>query len=95
MLVRAIAPSLVNDGVSNPLPDPILSIHNKDGVALYLNDNWQDNPQAADIIATGAPPSDPNESAILAGFAPGNYTAVVAGKDGATGVALVEVYHIK
>jgi len=35
------------------------------------------------------------ESAILADLAPGNYTAVVSGVNGATGVALVEAYHLQ
>jgi hypothetical protein len=96
ILVRAIGPSLKNSGVANALPDPTLSIHDSQGAALISNDNWADDPQqAAAINATGAPPSDSRESAIIAGFAPGNYTAVVAGKSGATGVALVEAYHIK
>jgi hypothetical protein len=30
----------------------------------------------------------------LADLAPGNYTAIVSGVGGATGVALVEAYHL-
>jgi hypothetical protein len=32
------------------------------------------------------------ESAVVRTLTPGNYTAIVSGKDNATGVALVEVY---
>jgi autotransporter-associated beta strand protein len=96
ILVRAIAPSLKDSGVANALPDPTLSIHNAQGETLISNDDWANDPQqAAAITATGVPPTDSRESAIIAGFAPGNYTAVVAGKNGASGVALVEAYHIK
>ena len=37
-------------------------------------------------------PSDDRESVILATLAPGAYTAIVRGIDGATGVALIEIY---
>jgi len=39
-------------------------------------------------------PIDDRESAIVAFLAPGGYTVIVGGKDGATGVALVEAYRI-
>lgn len=50
--------------------------------------------QASGISATGIPPTDNRESAILITLKPGNYTAIVRGKSGATGVALVEVYNL-
>jgi hypothetical protein len=47
------------------------------------------------VNATQLAPTDDREAAIVAPFlTPGNYTAVVEGKDGATGVALVEAYRI-
>jgi hypothetical protein len=48
----------------------------------------------AAITATGVPPTDPHESAIIATLPPGNYTAVVRGAGGSTGVASVEVYNL-
>jgi hypothetical protein len=45
-------------------------------------------------LATGLAPSYDAESAILRTLAPGNYTAVVRGKNNTTGVALVEVYSL-
>ena len=47
-----------------------------------------------DIEATGLPPSNDLESAILRTLDPGLYTAVVTGKNGATGVGLVEAYDL-
>lgn len=46
------------------------------------------------IEQTGIPPNDSSESAILAELAPGAYTAIVAGKNGASGTALIEVYNL-
>ena len=50
--------------------------------------------QQAAIAATGKAPSNDNESAILGLLAPGNYTAIVAGKNGTTRVALIEFYSL-
>jgi len=55
------------------------------------NDNWKNSQQAA-IQATGLAPASDFESAILLTLPVGNYTAVVAGKNSSTGVALVEAY---
>jgi hypothetical protein len=58
-----------------------------------VNDNWRDT-QAAAIIATGIPPTNDLESAILVMLAPGAYTAIVKGNNGTSGVGLVEVYDL-
>jgi hypothetical protein len=63
------------------------------------NDNWKVNDQTQtsqenQIRATTLPPGDDLESAILTTLPPGNYTAILAGKDGGTGVGVVEVYDL-
>jgi hypothetical protein len=93
VLIRAIGPSLANFGITNPLLDPTLELHDNSGTALATNDNWQTT-QESEIIATGIPPTDPRESAIVSTLPPGGYTAVVRGKNNATGIAVVEVYNI-
>ena len=50
--------------------------------------------QQTEIEATGLQPQDDLESAVLETLAPGAYTAIVAGRGGGTGVALVEVYRL-
>ena len=92
-LARAIGPSLINFGIENPLLDPILELHDSSGATMASNDNWQDD-QKTEIEATGIPPTDTAESAILALLMPGNYTAIVRGKNDTVGVALVEVYKV-
>ena len=91
VLVRAIGPSLAQHGITNPLQDPTLELHNGNGALIAFNDNWKDT-QQAQIQATGLQPTNDNESAILRTLPPGNYTAVVRGKNNTIGVALVEVY---
>jgi hypothetical protein len=93
VLFRAIGPSLTNFGVSNVLGDPVLELHDGNGVLLASNYNWRDT-QEAEITATGLAPSNNLESAILRDLAPGPYTAIVRGLNDATGVALIEVYNL-
>jgi uncharacterized delta-60 repeat protein len=93
VLVRALGPSLASFGVATPLADPTLSLRDANGNVIANNDNWKDS-QQADIAATGKAPPKDHESAILTLLAPGNYTAIVAGKNATTGVALIEFYNL-
>ncbi len=92
LVIRALGQSLTSGGVSNPLPDPTVSIYNANGVVLQSNDDWQQDPNASTIAARGLAPGFPKESATLITLGPGVYTAIVSGVNGATGVALVEAY---
>ena len=93
MLIRAIGPELIAQGVSGALPDTILDLYDQDGAVIASNDDWKET-QQAEIEGTMIPPTDDREAAILANLATGSYTAVVSGKDGTTGVALLEVYNL-
>jgi hypothetical protein len=94
VLIRGIGPSLAKSGIANALEDPVLELHNSSGSTIFSNDNWRTS-QQQQITATGIPPSDNREAAIIATLKPGNYTAVLRGKGYATGVALVEVYNLQ
>ena len=95
VVLRAIGPSLTQQGVANPLPDPTLELRDGNGALLAANDNWGDNPaQAAELVTLGVQPQSNLESALIATLPPGQSTGIVAGK-GTSGVALVEVYHIR
>ncbi len=94
LLLRAIGPSLGGAGISNPLLDPTLELHDENGALISANDNWRDT-QESEIAATGIPPGDDREAAIVMDLAPSNYTAIVRGANGATGVALVEAYDVE
>ncbi len=92
VLVRAIGPSLTDAGVTNALADPVLQIFDANGL-LLSNDNWKDTQQFA-IQQSGLAPKKDKESALLVNLPPGAYTAIVTGKDGTTGIALVEIYRL-
>jgi len=96
VLFRAIGPSANSGGVPVPgrLADPILELRDRNGALLTSNDDWKDSPQRAEIEASGLAPSDDRESAILRTLPPGAYTAIVRGKDGSTGIGLVEAYDL-
>jgi hypothetical protein len=91
--LRAIGPSLSAAGVSNPLLDPTLELHDSNGALIMANDNWRDT-QETDITGTGIAPGDDHESAILMELGPAPYTAIVRGANNTTGVALVEAYQL-
>ena len=76
------------------MPDPTLEIHDGTGAIIASNDNWKDT-QQSEIQLTGLAPKNDTESAIVSTLTPGAYTAIVKGKGGATGVALVEVYALQ
>jgi hypothetical protein len=91
--IRGLGPSLSNFGLSDVLADPTLELRGSDGALIAQNDNWQDNSfQRAQLVALDLAPSHPNESALVAVLDPGAYTALLAGKDQTSGIALIEVY---
>jgi len=99
VLVRGIGPSLAAVGITNALANPTLELRDGNGVLLGSNDNWKLNDQTqqsqeTEIRATTIPPSNDFESAIVTTLTPGNYTAILAGKSGGVGVALVEIYNL-
>ena len=93
ILVRAIGPTLSDFGVQGALQDPTLELHDTNGMTI-ANDDWRET-QESEILATSIPPTKDKEPAILATLAPGNYTAVVRGKNNTTGVGLVEAYNLQ
>jgi hypothetical protein len=100
VVIRALGPSLEAFGVPNPLEDPTLELRNSNGSLIEFNDDWKRDQvsgtsREAEIVATGLPPTDDRESAILVTLAPGQYTAVVRGNEDTIGVALVEAYNIE
>jgi hypothetical protein len=97
VLFRALGPSIKVNGntVLGTLQNPTLELHSGNGTLLASNDDWQDAPNAADIQSTGLAPPDNRESAILMTLVPGNYTTIVRGVNGTTGIALAEAYKLQ
>ena len=92
VIIRAIGPSL---SVPGAMADPTLELRDANGSLLEANDNWVDSPNKQAIIASTIPPTNNLESAIVRTLAPANYTAIVRGAGGTTGIAVVEVYALQ
>ncbi|HVF72084.1 MAG TPA: matrixin family metalloprotease [Chthoniobacterales bacterium] len=94
VIVRALGPSLGAGLIGGVLADPVLELRDSSGNLLAVSDDWPNSAQANEIIASTIPPVNALESAIVATLPTGNYTAIVRGVDGGTGIALVEVFDL-
>jgi hypothetical protein len=90
VIVRGLGPSLQ---VSTPLQDPALDLRTSDGNLVATNNNWRDT-QEAEIIATGIPPTNDLEAAIVGTLSSGSYTVVLRSNNGGTGSALGDLYDL-
>jgi hypothetical protein len=96
VIIRGIGPSIVcKGGCLSLLQNPTLQLRDSNGALLMTNNDWQDNPaQAFEISSAGLAPLNNLEAAIAATLPPGPYTALLAGLNNGTGLALVEVYDL-
>jgi autotransporter-associated beta strand protein len=94
VIIRAIGPTLTDFGVPGALQDPTLELFQGD-IPVASNDDWVSSPQQAQIASSGFAPGKDAESAIIATLTPNqNYTAVVRGKNGQTGIGVVEAFDL-
>lgn len=94
ILVRAVGPSLRASGFTDVLADPKVELYDGSGQLVAANDDWVTSMQQNEIIASGLQPADSKEPALVATILPGNYTAIVQGVNGGSGVGLVEIYDL-
>ena len=90
VMIRGIGPSLAASGVAGALHDPVLELN--DGAVI--NDNWKSGGQQAEIEASGIPPTDDREAAMIVTLQPGPHSAVLRGAGDTTGIGLIEVYDL-
>jgi cytochrome c peroxidase len=94
--IRGLGPSLSQFGLGNLLADPTLELHDANGATLIANDNWTDDPTSAALLsANGLAPTNANESAIFTSLPAGQFTAILAGKNGGAGLGIIEVYNLR
>ena len=97
LLIRAAGPALIPFGVTGAIPRPTLTLY-RDTQILAANTGWNTAANSPDIrtvaarIGAFAFAENSADSALLATLPPGNYTAQITAANGATGVALVELY---
>ena len=73
------------------LADPTLDLRNSASSSIFSNDNWRDA-QQSQLEGTAFQPANDLEAVIVITLSPGAYTAILAGKNGGTGVGLIEIY---
>lgn len=99
VLVRAVGPGLAALGVSGALTDPVVSLFAGSRV-VQSNTGWTASADAAAIrVAASQAGAFPlaegsRDSALIATVGPGAYTVHLSGVNGASGIALVEVYDL-
>src|SRR5438270_481593 len=96
IVVRGLGPTLAAPpfNITGALADPTVTLVDQNGAVVQTNDNWKNTQQAA-IQRTGLAPPNDLESAMVVTVATGRYTAILSGKNGGTGIGLVEVYKVK
>jgi hypothetical protein len=96
VVIRGIGPSLAQFGLNPVLSDPTLELHDNNGAIIIANDNWQDDgSQAALLSGSGLAPTDQKEAAIFTtNLPPGQFSAILAGKNGGTGIGTIEIYNL-
>src|SRR5207248_2864367 len=95
LLMRAAGPALAQLGVTNPLPDPAMSVFSGQTV-VAVNNDWGGSAALSNAFASvGAFPyaaGNSKDAAIFSpALAPGNYTIQVTGGTG-TGLMIAELY---
>ena len=71
----------------------MIELRRANGSLVLANDNWKET-QQTEITDAGIAPSNDKEAALIATLTAGNYTAILTGKNGGTGVGLAEVYDL-
>jgi hypothetical protein len=90
VIFRGLGPSIP---VPDRLLDPVLELHDSNGATIGSNDDWRQT-QRAEIEASGLAPANDAEAAIIGNLPSGLYTVILRGKNGTSGIGLVEAYKL-
>ena len=91
VLLRGLGPSLAQDNLSGTLANPYLQLFDGEGVLVEANDNWR----LPGNLPANLLPTDASESLLTAILPAGNYTAVLSGVGGTSGIGLFELYDLE
>jgi Matrixin len=94
-VLRAVGPSLGSLGLQGPLANPALDLYNSKVQILQTNDDFKSNRDAGVIASYGLGLTNGFESSLYFESAPGNFTAIMRGVNGSTGIGLIEVYGVE
>jgi hypothetical protein len=97
VLIRAVGPGLAAFNVTGTLVDPSLTVVNANtGAVIASNNDWSATlaPTFARVGAFPLPAGSRDAALLVTLPAGASYTVQVAGADGGTGEALVEIYEV-
>jgi hypothetical protein len=94
LVVRAIGAGLQATGVKDYLADAALELRDANGTVIAANNDFLTPPENRATVPNELSARTSQDAAIGVKIAPGNYTVVVYGKNGAKGNALVEIYDL-
>lgn len=97
VLIRASGPAVAKaSGLSDTLVDPAIELRDQvSGQLLATADDWDPALEPVfDSVGAFRWTEGSADAALLVSLPPGHYTAIVRGKSGTTGLALVEVYGV-
>lgn len=99
LLIRAVGPGLLRFGVPGAIANPALKVMRED-TELVANDDWSagldSNAVQVAMSEAGAALLTPGslDAAVVLSLEPGQYTVIVSGEAGSSGIALVEIYDL-
>lgn len=99
VVIRALGPTLNNFGLAGKtLNDPVLSVYDENGSLIVKQDSFLElsSQDLARLASNNLTPQYAREAAVIVSRPAGvRTTAIVSGKNNATGIALVEAYKIQ
>ncbi len=93
-LLRAVGPSLAGFGITNPVPNPLLTLFHRSAVIDSDTIGSRTYATAADFVRNGAFPLAPGgaDVAVMRDLEAGAYTVHLSTANGSGGIGLIEVY---
>lgn len=92
VIIRGLGPSL-SAFFPNFLANPTLTLFDSNQQPIATSDSWMTANLDA-ITLAGLAPGSPLEAALLIDLPPANYTAILSGVGGTSGIGLVEIYEV-
>jgi hypothetical protein len=99
-LVRGIGPRLAGFGLTNVMPDPVLTVYDGAAKVVTSNAGWTTSPDASAIplkaerVGAFPLPKDSRDAALLVTLNEGSYTFMLSSETNKTGLALIEAYDL-
>lgn len=95
VLITAKGPSMSVYGLTGLLSDPVLALYDSAGRQIASNNDVGTVAAGSEMASIPGVPTNSVESALVVVLPPGNYSVVVTGNNGATGIALIEVTDLR